>query len=401
MSNDKGNYSGHCIRGLEIFQEENSNEHFRSKKKLYHSTIHMEQMRQAMLGIKDPERYRELVSSQSDLALHRAQELAAKDAREAYSFNESSSSVYKPSKGVSTALPDSTNNGADSGGASVVSDVSSTGSTESSSSSNNSGGQSVFADETIRKLQERSMRRLMGIYQNNNGEGAQESDETHELFKFARKDSLVGIRNKKLAASATVNASRQNSSWAVPAAEKRSSPQQQVVQLMRHQQILQEKPRQKSPDDTAVLEEQIAEMLRQREILQEHIRQQKLQQQAASVMNTPPSLQEQLMEMMERRRVLQGHGQQYQTTSSDLGTHNGSSTDGTTTTSLIEKYLIQQRQHHRDHKNKMKLALMAMNANRFPIRRDTLSHVPAGPSQNNAAPMSNKHTPSWSLSGMS
>ncbi len=402
ISKDNGNYSGHCIRGLEIFQEENSNEHFRSKKKLYHSTIHMEQMRQAMLGINDPERYRELVSSQSDLALHRAQELAAQDAREAYFFNESSSSVYKPSKSVSTTLPDSTNNGAESGSASIVSDVSSTGSTESSSTSNNTGGQSVFADETIRKLQERSMRRLMGIYQNHDGEGAQESEETHGLFKFARKDSLVGIRNKKLAASAIGNASRRNSSWAVPAAEKKAPcPQQQVVGLIRHQQILQEQPLQKFSDDTAVLEEQIAEMLRQREILQEHIRQQKqLQQQAASAMNTAPSLQEQLMEMMERRRVLQGHGQQYQTVSSDLDTHNGGSTDGTTTTSLIEKYLIQQRQRHQDHKYKMKLALMAMNANRFPIRRDTLNHVPAEPSQNNAAPMTNKHTLSWGLSGL-
>ena len=129
------------------------------------------------------------------------------------------------------------------------------------------------------------MRRLMGIYQNNNGEGPEGSDETHALFKFARKDSLMGIRNKKSAATATSNSSLQNSSWAVPAAEERAPcPQQQVVELIRRQQILQEQPLQKFSDDTAVLEEQIAEMLRQREILQEHIRQQtQLQQQFVCV----------------------------------------------------------------------------------------------------------------------
>ena len=394
MSNDNGNYSGHCIRGLEIFQEKNSNEHFQSKKKLYHSTIHMEQMRQAMLGINDPERFRALVASQSDLALHRAQELAAQDAREAYSFNGSSGTNHQPSMNAATTSPDSTNNGAESGGASIVSDVSSTGSADSSSSSSNSGGQSVFADEAIRKLQERSMRRLMGIYQSNNGEGAEGSGETHALFKFARKDSLLGIRNKLSAANATSKASVRNSSWA----EKRAtSPREQVLELLHRRQVVQ--PQQKSvyPNDTVVLEEQIAEMLRQREILQEHLR----QQQAASVMNTPPSLQEQLMEMMERRNILQGHGQQYQTASSDVGTYNDSSrVSNTATSSLIEKYLIQRQQRHRDHKNKMKLALMAMNANRFPIRRDTLSHVHTKPNQNNSASTSHKPTLPWSLSGM-
>lgn len=454
MNDDSGNYSGHCIRGLELFHEETTNEQFQSKKKLYHSTIQMEQMRQAMLGINDPERFRELVASQSDLALHRAQELAAQDAWEAYSLGRCTApkdritkslksmstssfsdmnrldhmmeSIYgnaasrdlSSSTGISNTPPapfhpnskvvSSLESSVESGGASVVSDVSSTGSTESSSSHNS--GQSLFADESIRKLQERSMRRLMGIYQNNNGDGREGSNETKTLFKFAKRDSLLGICNTSTAANNT-NAPRQNSSWAVPPPEdKTPSPQEQQLKLLHRRQLLQEhheqQQQQASPEDTTSLEEQIVEMLRQRQLLQEHLRQQlEQQQQAAATEDTTPSLQEQLMEMMERRKILEGHGRQHQTTSSVLGSDSGNSSNsnnnrGSNTTSLIEEYLIQQQQHHEDHKNKMKLALMAMGTTRFPIRRDTLSHVHRESHQNEAAAAMNHHTLPWSLSGM-
>ena len=450
MNDVNGNYSGHCIRGLELFHEETSNEHFQSKKKLYHSTIQMEQMRQAMLGIKDPERFRELVASQSDLALHRAQELAAQDAREAYSlggYAAPKDRITKPLRRMSTSsfsdmkrldnmmesiygnaaskemsnstgiintptVPFHPNNkvvssfesSVESGGASVVSDVSSTGSTE--SSSGNNSGQSLFADESIRKLQERSMRRLMGIYQNNNGDGTEGSSETNTLFKFAKRDSLLGIRNNSTAGDAT-SGPRQNSSWAVPPPEdKTPSPQEQLLQLLHRRQLLQEhheqqQQQQASPEDTASLEEQIVEMLRQRQLLQEHLRQQlEQQQQAAATEDTTPSLQEQLMEMMERRKILEGHGQQHQTTSSVLGSESNNNNRGSNTTSLIEEYLIQQQQHHEDHKNKMKLALMAIGTSRFPIRRDTLSHVHTESHQNEVPAAMNHHTLPWSLSGM-
>ena len=428
MNNVDGSYSGHCIRGLELFHEETSNEHFQSKKKLYHSTILMEQMRQAMLGTKNPERFRELVASQSELALHRAQERAAQDAREVSSFlwySLSNDRITKPLNSLSTssfsdmkrlnnmmesiygnaASRDSSNNiwnsstPPESGGASVVSDVSSTGSTE--SSYGNSSGQSLFADEGIRKLQERSMRRLMGIYQNNNGNETEGSSETNALFKFARRDSLLGIRNNS-STSDTTNASRQNSACAAPPSEdKDPSPQEQLLELLHREQLLQEHHgQQQQHSDGLSMEKQIVDILRQRQLLQDHIRQQQQQQeQVASIEDSTPFVQEQLMEMMERRKVLEGHRQQHRTTFSVLGSDSSSSST-TTTTGLIEEYLIQQQQRHQDHKNKMKLALMAMGTTQFPIRRDTLSHVYTDMNHNEASAAMNHHTLPWSLSGM-
>jgi len=74
----------YCIRGLEPFQNSTTHEDMHSKRKIHKSTIIIEQVRQAMLGIKDPERFRFLVAPQSDLALYRAQELAAMDEQEVY-----------------------------------------------------------------------------------------------------------------------------------------------------------------------------------------------------------------------------------------------------------------------------------------------------------------------------
>ena len=72
------------MRGLEPFQNRTTHEDMHSKRKIHKSTIIIEQVRQAMLGIKDPERFRFLVAPQSDLALRRAQELAAMDEFEVY-----------------------------------------------------------------------------------------------------------------------------------------------------------------------------------------------------------------------------------------------------------------------------------------------------------------------------
>lgn len=435
MTEDDSNSCDHCIRGLELFHEETSNEHFKSKKKLYHTTIQIEQMRQAMLGIKNPERFRELVASQSDLALLRAQELAAQDARESYCsrklapssdftlskpLKSMSSSSFKDMKQLNNLMEsiygsapsrDTRNSSwnntpaapvSESGGASVVSDSSSTDSTE--SSSGNSGRQSLFADESIRKLQERSMRRLMGIYQNNNGDGSEGSSETNSLFKFARRDSLLGLKNGKPVTNNPTNAPQQNSSWAVPPPkDKGPSPEEQLLEALRRRQLLQEhheQQQQAAPveDSSSIVEEQIVEMLRQRQLLQEHLRQQlQQQQQLASAEDTAPSLQQQLLETMKRRKILEDHEHQQQTASSVLG--DDSSVHGVNTTRLIEEYLIQQQQHHKDHKNKMKVALMAMGTTRFPIRRDTLSHV--NTNQNEIGGNATNHqTLPWSLSSM-
>jgi len=394
----------------------------------------MEQMRQAMLGIKDPERFRELVASQSDLALHRAQELAAQDAREAYSLEGYSRSNDKTSKVTSTTSfsvsRDSSNNtwndstplapfrqrhtitssfesGAESGGASIVSDVSSTDSAESASS--NTSSQFLFADEGMRKLQERSMRRLMGIYQKNDWGGAEGFSQINSLFKFARKDSLLGLRNN-LKSNDTRNTPKQNSLWVIrPQEDSALSTQERLMEFLHRRQFLQDQDQDQdqqqqqqqqqlvSHEDSATLEEQIVEILRQRQLLQERIRRQKqLQEQQQHV---APSLQEQLMEMIERRKILQGHWQQHQTAPCGLDANNDSIKDYTATTNLIEKYLIQQRQHHEDHKNKMNLALIAMNATRFSSHRDT-SHLSTESDQNEVDVTMKHYILPWGLSGM-
>ena len=89
MDSSKAYY---CIRGLEPFHDTNTSKQYHSKKKLYHSTVIIEQVRQGMLGITEPERFRLLVSPQSDLAILRAQELAVQDEKEVYPYRHSSSS---------------------------------------------------------------------------------------------------------------------------------------------------------------------------------------------------------------------------------------------------------------------------------------------------------------------
>ena len=87
---DSSNY--YCIRGLEPFHDTTTSKQYHSKKKLYHSTVIIEQVRQGMLGITEPERFRLLVSPQSDLAILRAQELASQDEKDVYPYRNSSSS---------------------------------------------------------------------------------------------------------------------------------------------------------------------------------------------------------------------------------------------------------------------------------------------------------------------
>jgi hypothetical protein len=406
-NNNNNNKSGHCIRGLEIFQDELTNENFQKKKNLYHSTIKMEQIRQAMLGINDPERFRALVAPQSDLALNRARELAAQDEREVYpsraysASNDIQMKTQNLFQNMSTgsfsdmhrlknimesiygnASPTDARNSNWSNtpapyheDAAVVSDASSTSSTSSESST---GGQSLFADESIRKLQERSMRRLMGIYQNNQAEGLEGDSETNALFKYARRDSLLGIRNNE---NATGDASGKNSSWAVPEEQAAPSPREQLLEFLHHRQLQQQQQQQAAvSEDAASLEEQLVKMLHHRKLLQYHLQQQQQQAEEAT-----PSLQEQLVEMIKRRQLLEEHHLQQQqqqhqeqpqisSVLETIGESTGNDNRNTTTTSLIEQFLIREQQHQQDHQSKMQEALAAMQqTTRFPIRRDTLS----------------------------
>jgi len=352
------------------------------------------------------------------------------------------------------------------GGPSVVSDSSST--NPASSSEPNTINSTLFSNESIRKLQQRSMQRLMGIYRNNNGEGTEETNETKSLFKFARKDSLLGL-GKNSASRNDINNSNKNSMWAVsrdtaptpkeqifrlllhrqqeqqdlhqrellhqqqtnPSDNVTSILQQRIKELMHHRQVLednnqQEKPQQQehqeqeqidSPDGaTSILRERITELMHQRkQLYDDHDHHH--QQQMTSPENASPSIKDQIMEMMQHRKLLEDHlysQQQSQASSEDfppslveqvidmiqrgklqqedrqeqkisiIGTNgqrfgNDSSTNSSR---VIEEFLIQQQQQHEEHQKRMQLAMMATNTTRFPIRRDTLSHVRMNNSEN-------------------
>jgi len=361
-ANNVSDDDSYCIRGLELFQDETTSEQFQSKKKIYYSTIKMEQMRQGMSGIKDPERFRVLVEAQSDLALHRAHELAAQDMHEAYPFRAYSTASkptneqHKPqhqnplkSMSVSSfsdmqrlrnmmesiygsppSSLDSTNNNQNNsspnplfkekipssfgailktGAASVVSDVSST----SSSRPSDSGtiGQPLFTNESIRKLQQRSMRRLMGIYQNNNEEGTEGTDETKSLFKFARKDSLLGM-GKNSASRNDAKTSSKNSVWAVPE-DTAPTPKERIVKMMDRSQEQHEQKAAPPDDATSILQERIKELMHQRQIQEKHYQQEQQQQQMASSDDATSILQERITELMHQRQFLyETHHQQQQ-----------------------------------------------------------------------------------------
>jgi len=479
MSNTNENdSSSYCMRGLEIFHDDTTKENFQSNKKLYYSTIRMEQVRQGILGIKDPERFRVLVAPQSDLALHQAQERAGQDEREVYPFRAYSAardfrakphenmcvssfsdmqrlgnimdSIYGGDAAssdtcnstLSTHTPFHENNmvssfetGAEStGGASMVSDVASTSSSNSASSSESStSGQPLFAENDFRKLQERSMRRLIGIYQQT-GEGTERASETDALFKYARRDSLLGIRNS--AASDTANASGQSSVWAVPE-DTTPSQQEQVFEMLHHEQLLQDQHQQQrqqhqyqqqqqqqaasSEETDPSVQEQLIEMLRCRQLLQDHHQQQQIsseemapspqeqmmemlhrrqflqdqhqqqrqqhqyeqqqqqEQQRASSKETDPSLQEQMMNMLHYRQLLQDQQQKVSsvmdTIGNGIGGDRSSNSNNNSNNNLLEQFMIQQHQHQQEHKSTLQQAFIAMNTPQFPIRRDTLSLV--------------------------
>jgi len=511
-----------CLRGLELFQDETTSEHFQAKRKLYFSTIKMEQMRQGILGINDPERFRVLVAAQSDLALHRAKELAAQDIQQVYPFGlyskasnptddhqsqnqnlpkstsvssfsdlqrlrnmmeskygspPSSLNLSNETKNNPNTDPSFKNNAPlsfhavrQAGGTSVVPDCSSTSSNSTSESSTNNS--TLFSSESIRQLQQRSMRRLMGIYQNNNGKGTEGSNETSSLFKFARRDSLLGL-GKNSASRNDANNSNKNSTLA---ATEDTAPSDQIIELLfvrqqeqqdqqQQQQLLYQQQTNSSDDATSILQQRIKELLHQRQLVEgnhqqedhqqqeqqqqeqqqeeetdpsddatsilreritelmhqrkqlydDHEQQQQQQmvspentshylhdqmmqmvhrrklledhlhhqqQQQASSEDTTPSLVEQVIEMIQRRKLQQEHHPEQTKSIIDTIGQNFGNDSSVASGPTIEEFLIQQQQHHQQHQKRMQLAMMAINTTRFPIRRDTLSHVRTNNSEN-------------------
>mmetsp|Transcript_55628 Transcript_55628/g.60241 ORF Transcript_55628/g.60241 Transcript_55628/m.60241 type:complete len:476 (+) Transcript_55628:153-1580(+) len=214
----------YCIRGLEPYEDTKKKYH---SKKLYHSTVIIEQLRQGIRGIKEPERFRFLVAPQSDLAIHRAQNRAAKDEKDVYPFRTSSAfSFYK----YNARCGDINNSGhhhhqqqqqlrhkhrrssmsALSGlqrrSSNTTTDFSTTSSTTGTSTgaTTNSNTPSLFTG-SIRRLQEKNARRLMGIYQQQNNGGVlcsslsgsdniKMTNVGHDLFRYSlRSDSLLGM----------------------------------------------------------------------------------------------------------------------------------------------------------------------------------------------------------------
>jgi hypothetical protein len=145
------------LRGLEPFQTAIKHKELHNKRQFHQTTIILEQTRQSRLSICDPERFRLLVAPRSELALRRAQELAALDEHEVYRrvCRRSSLLMSRPS-----ILPKTC--------------ASATHAVE------------LSLGDRIRTLQEWHEKRLAEIYQNSNNAGGFSS-------RFAiRRDSLFG-----------------------------------------------------------------------------------------------------------------------------------------------------------------------------------------------------------------
>lgn len=184
----------YCVRGLEPFQTADIHQQLHSKRRFHQSTIMIEQVRQNLLGIRDPERYRMLVSTQSELSAQRAQELAALDEHEVHNRVMKRTSLVG-----NVAAP-----GMQPGAAAAAGIISAPSSLPAANKSDGLSPSSI--SERIRRLQEMNARRLMELY----------SQPGNNPFKFpVRRDSLVGLNNvsgRLNSASATTSSSSATSS---------------------------------------------------------------------------------------------------------------------------------------------------------------------------------------------
>jgi len=157
-----------CVRGLEPFWTPQGHCELQGSRKLHKSTVMLEQARQNLTQMRDPQRFRIMVAAQSNMAQKRAQELASLDELEA-------KKVYNPDMDQREAIP-----------ANHPALLSKTMGTLSPRSSIAFGfsNLSMSQSQQIRALQEHNARRLMQLYSNKT---------SSPTFRFPiRRDSLLG-----------------------------------------------------------------------------------------------------------------------------------------------------------------------------------------------------------------
>lgn len=151
-----------CSRGLEPFQSPDVHDKLTSDRSFHRTTILIEQIRQSLYGMKNPEGFRMMVGPQSEIAARRARELAAMDEHDVYGrVRRRGSLLSSPPSKCRGILQKST----------LEKDASA------------SDYSSIALAERIRQLQESNARRLMEIY----------SQPGYNPFRFPiRRDSLIG-----------------------------------------------------------------------------------------------------------------------------------------------------------------------------------------------------------------
>jgi hypothetical protein len=157
---EKSKYS---LRGLEVFQSSESKEECASMRKVHKSTILIEQVRQSLHGMKNPERFGLMAGPQSEIAARKARHLAAMDEHDVYGRVGRRGSLFVAWSANSDATT------ADANQTRVL--------------GSEAPGLPLSMDEQIRQLQEANARRLIEIY----------AQPGYNPFRFPlRRDSLLG-----------------------------------------------------------------------------------------------------------------------------------------------------------------------------------------------------------------
>jgi hypothetical protein len=151
----------YTLRGLEVFQSTEAREDYTSQRKVHQSTVLIEQARQSLYGMKNPERFRLMVGPQSELAARRARDLAAMDEHDVYGRTSRRESLLVTGS-MSKRAPTNVNFCEVGSGTEYP---------------------TVSLDERIRQLQQANARRLIEIY----------ALPGYNPFRFPlRRDSLLG-----------------------------------------------------------------------------------------------------------------------------------------------------------------------------------------------------------------
>ncbi len=152
----------YTLRGLEVFQSTEARADYTSTRKVHQSTILIEQARQSLYGMKNPERFRLMVGPQSELAARRARDLGIMDEHDVYGNTGRRESLLVASR-IDKSAPNVNRTVCEVGVAKEYSAMS--------------------LDERIRQLQQANARRLIEIY----------ALPGYNPFRFPlRRDSLLG-----------------------------------------------------------------------------------------------------------------------------------------------------------------------------------------------------------------